>query len=32
VTSDALAMKAGFASELSAARDEGVGPGSGAMY
>ncbi|MEY2959255.1 MAG: hypothetical protein RLZZ01_1823 [Actinomycetota bacterium] len=32
VTSDALAMKAGFASELSAARGEGAGPGSGAMY
>jgi 4-hydroxy-2-oxoheptanedioate aldolase len=32
VTSDALAMRAGFTSELSAARGEGAGPGSGAMY
>ncbi|MFZ9018458.1 MAG: hypothetical protein ACO23O_15875, partial [Ilumatobacteraceae bacterium] len=32
VTSDALAMKAGFTSELAAARGDGAGSGSGAMY
>lgn len=32
VTSDALAMRAGFTSELAAARGEGSGEGSGALY
>ena len=32
VTSDGLAMRAGFASELAAARGDGDGDGSGALY
>ena len=32
VTSDALAIRAGFASELAATRGEGTGDGSGAVY